>query len=85
MADQSSLSPLLPLLTTRLGVDPEAAGFLVTAYALGLKKDLDRGGRVDAMGHGHPCLKVEGLIHAYPRQQAVLDRLQADPGLARCP
>jgi predicted MFS family arabinose efflux permease len=35
MADQSSLSPLLPLLTTRLGVDPEAAGFLVTAYALG--------------------------------------------------
>jgi len=35
MADQSSLSPLLPLLTTRLGVTPEAAGFLVTAYALG--------------------------------------------------
>ncbi|HKZ04583.1 MAG TPA: hypothetical protein VJU81_03860 [Methylomirabilota bacterium] len=64
----------------------EARAFaLVTAYALALKKDLDGGGRVDAMGHGHPCLKVEGLIRAYPRQQAVLDLLQADPSLGRCP
>lgn len=68
------------------GMSEARAFSLVTAYVLTLKKSLDKGGgRVNTMGHGHPCRKVEALIKAYPRQQAVLDRLQADDRLARCP
>jgi hypothetical protein len=66
------------------GMSEARAFSLVTTYVLTLKRNLDQGGRVDAMGHGHPCRKVEALIKAYPRQQAVLDRLQSDIILARC-
>jgi hypothetical protein len=67
------------------GMSEARAFSLVTAYALTLKKSLDQGRRVEAMGHGHPCRTVAALIRAYPRQHAVLDRLQADPALGRCP
>jgi hypothetical protein len=67
------------------GMSEARAFSLVTSYVLSLKKSFDRGSRVHNMGHGHPCRKVEALMRAYPRQQAVLDRLQADPGLGRCP
>jgi hypothetical protein len=68
------------------GMSEARAFSFVTAYVLTLKKSLDKGGgRINTMGHGHPCRKVEALIKAYPRQRAVLDRLQADPDLAKCP
>jgi hypothetical protein len=67
------------------GMSEARAFSLVTAHVLSLKKSFDERSRVHTMGHGHPCRKVEALIRAYPRQQAVLDRLQADPRLARCP
>lgn len=67
------------------GMTEERAFALAAAYVLGLKKALDEGKRVDAMGHGHPCPKLAALIRAYPRQQAALARLQADSRLARCP
>lgn len=66
------------------GMSEARAFSLVATYVLTLKKSLDQGGRVHTMGHGHPCRKVEALIKAYPRQQAVLDRLQADITLGRC-
>lgn len=66
------------------GMSEARAFSLVATYVLTLKKSLDQGGRVHSMGHGHPCRKVEALIKAYPRQQAVLDRLQADITLGRC-
>ena len=66
------------------GMSETRAFAFVTTYVLTLKKSLDQGGRVHTMGHGHPCRKVDALIKAYPRQQAVLDRLQADPSLGRC-
>ena len=66
------------------GMSEARAFSLVATYVLTLKKSLDQGGSVHTMGHGHPCRKVEALIKAYPRQQAVLDRLQADITLGRC-
>jgi len=67
------------------GMTEPRAFSLVAAYALTLKKGVDSGSLAFRSGHPPPCRKVEALIKAYPRQQAMLDRLQGDPRLARCP
>ena len=67
------------------GLTEPRAFSLVAAYALALKKGVDSGSLPHRSGHPQHCRKVEALIKAYPRQQVILDRLQADPKLAKCP